>query len=44
VNLTQRPEAADLRTSVVYEHIRNPHIQIQPAPPGGARGAREARH
>jgi DNA-binding Lrp family transcriptional regulator len=25
--LTQRPEVADVRTSVVYEHIRNPHIQ-----------------
>jgi DNA-binding Lrp family transcriptional regulator len=25
--LTQRPEVADVRTSVVYEHIRNPRIQ-----------------
>ena len=24
MNLTQRPEVADLRSSVVYEHIRNP--------------------
>ena len=24
--LTQRPEVADVRTSVVYEHIRNPRI------------------
>ena len=24
--LTQRPEVADVRTSVVYEHIRNPQI------------------
>jgi DNA-binding Lrp family transcriptional regulator len=24
--LTQRPEVADVRTSVVYEHIRNPHV------------------
>ena len=36
----QRPEVADLRTSVVCEHIRN--LGIQPAR-GGARGAREAR-
>ena len=41
MNLTQRPEVADLRTSVVCEHIRN--LRIQPAR-GGARGAREARH
>jgi hypothetical protein len=27
----QRPEVADVRTSVVYEHIRNPHIK--PAAP-----------
>ena len=26
-HLTQRPEVADVRTSVVYEHIRNPRIQ-----------------
>jgi DNA-binding Lrp family transcriptional regulator len=25
--LTQRPEVADVRTSVVYEHIRNPYVQ-----------------
>jgi hypothetical protein len=25
--LTQRPEVADVRTSVVYEHIRSSHIQ-----------------
>jgi DNA-binding Lrp family transcriptional regulator len=28
--LTQRPEVADVRTSVVYEHIRNPNV-IAPA-------------
>lgn len=28
--LTQRPEVADVRTSIVYEHIRN--TRIQPAP------------
>lgn len=28
--LTQRPEIADVRTSIVYEHIRN--TRIQPAP------------
>jgi DNA-binding Lrp family transcriptional regulator len=28
--LTQRPEVADVRTSVVYEHIRNPHITPRP--------------
>jgi hypothetical protein len=28
--LTQRPEVADVRTSVVYEHIRNQQI-----PPAG---------
>jgi DNA-binding Lrp family transcriptional regulator len=30
--LTQRPEVADVRTSVVYEHIRNPHIALAPPP------------
>jgi DNA-binding Lrp family transcriptional regulator len=25
--LTERPEVADVRTSIVYEHIRNHHIQ-----------------
>lgn len=35
--LTQRPEVADVRTSVVYEHIRNP--RIDPAPLG-RRGTR----
>jgi hypothetical protein len=37
VNLTQRPEVAGLRTSVVCEPVRNPH----PAAPGwrGWRGA-----
>ena len=29
--LTQRPEVADVRTSVVYEHLRNP--QVAPEPP-----------
>jgi DNA-binding Lrp family transcriptional regulator len=29
--LTQRPEVADVRTSVVYEHIRNSRIQPTPA-------------
>jgi DNA-binding Lrp family transcriptional regulator len=29
--LTQRPEVADVRTSVVYEHIRNPRIEPAPA-------------
>jgi DNA-binding Lrp family transcriptional regulator len=28
--LTQRPEVADVRTSIVYEHIRNPHV-VAPA-------------
>ena len=28
--LTQRPEVADVRTSVVYEHIRNAHIYPHP--------------
>jgi hypothetical protein len=36
MNLTQRPEVAGLRTSVVCEHIRNPH-------PAGPRVARVAR-
>ena len=31
--LTQRPEVADVRTSVVYEHLRN--HRIAPAPPAG---------
>jgi DNA-binding Lrp family transcriptional regulator len=31
-HLTQRPEVADVRTSVVYEHIRNPHIDPAPLP------------
>jgi DNA-binding Lrp family transcriptional regulator len=30
--LTQRPEVADVRTSVVYEHIRNPQIIAAPHP------------
>ena len=30
--LTQRPEVADVRTSVVYEHIRNARIQPASAP------------
>ncbi len=38
MNLAQRPEVAGVRTSVVYEHIRNPRIR---RPPGVAR---EARH
>ncbi len=33
--LTQRPEVADVRTSVVYEHIRNPRIQPVAAPRNG---------
>ena len=37
--LTQRPEVADVRTSVVYEHIRN--HQLTPQPP--ARKARTGR-
>jgi DNA-binding Lrp family transcriptional regulator len=32
--LTQRPEVADVRTSVVYEHIRS--ARVQPAPAAGA--------
>jgi DNA-binding Lrp family transcriptional regulator len=32
--LTQRPEVADVRTSVVYEHIRSG--RVQPAPTVGA--------
>jgi DNA-binding Lrp family transcriptional regulator len=35
-HLTQRPEVADVRTSVVYEHIRNPHVN--PAPLMGPLG------
>src|ERR1700742_1327586 len=31
--LTQRPEVADVRTSVVYEHIRNPQLVPPPARP-----------
>jgi DNA-binding Lrp family transcriptional regulator len=31
-HLTQRPEVADVHTSVVYEHIRNPHIDPAPLP------------
>ena len=38
INLAQRPEVAGVRTSVVYEHIRNPRIRR----PLGV--AREARH
>lgn len=30
--LTERPEVADVRTSIVYEHIRNP--RIEPGRPG----------
>jgi hypothetical protein len=38
MNLAQRPEVAGVRTSVVYEHIRNSRIRW-------ASGvAREARH
>lgn len=33
--LTQRPEVADVRTSVVYQHIRNPRIQPAAAPRRG---------
>jgi DNA-binding Lrp family transcriptional regulator len=32
--LTQRPEVADVRTSVVYEHIRS--ARVQPAPAASA--------
>jgi DNA-binding Lrp family transcriptional regulator len=32
-SLTQRPEVADVRTSVVYEHIRNPRVDPAPLPP-----------
>jgi DNA-binding Lrp family transcriptional regulator len=31
-HLTQRPEVADVRTSVVYEHIHNPRIDPAPLP------------
>jgi DNA-binding Lrp family transcriptional regulator len=31
-HLTQRPEVADVRTSVVYEHIRNPRVNPAPLP------------
>ena len=31
-HLTQRPEVADVRTSVVYEHIRNPRVDPAPLP------------
>jgi DNA-binding Lrp family transcriptional regulator len=34
--LTQRPEVADVRTSVVYEHIRNQ--RVTPPGPGGQPG------
>jgi Lrp/AsnC ligand binding domain len=33
--LTQRPEVADVRTSVVYEHIQNSRIQPATAPRNG---------
>jgi DNA-binding Lrp family transcriptional regulator len=36
-HLTQRPEVADVRTSVVYEHIRNPHIDPAPLPAAPAK-------
>lgn len=36
--LTERPEVADVRSSVVYEHIRN--HRVDPAPPRPARGRR----
>jgi len=29
--LTERPEVADVRTSVIYEHLRNPAIVPDPA-------------
>ncbi|WP_345710796.1 Lrp/AsnC family transcriptional regulator [Kineococcus glutinatus] len=36
--LTQRSEIADVRTSVVYEHLRNPALSpLAPSPPGAAR-------
>ena len=35
--LTERPEVADVRTSVVYEHIRNPRISPAGASPSSAR-------
>ena len=28
--LTERPEVADVRTSVIYEHLRNPAIVPDP--------------
>jgi DNA-binding Lrp family transcriptional regulator len=34
-HLTQRPEVADVRTSVVYEHIRNPRVDPAPLPRRG---------
>lgn len=37
--LTERPEVADVRTSVVYEHLRNPVV----APPARAAARRPAR-
>jgi hypothetical protein len=38
--LTERPEAADVRTSVIYEHLRNHAVVPDPAAlgqPGGGR-------
>ncbi|RJK95943.1 Lrp/AsnC family transcriptional regulator [Vallicoccus soli] len=32
--LTQRPEVADVRTSVVYEHLRGPWLEPVPGPEG----------
>ncbi|MDI5964390.1 Lrp/AsnC family transcriptional regulator [Streptomyces sp. SL13] len=37
--LTQRPEVVDVRTSVVYEHIRSPVVEPAGAPQTGPRRA-----
>lgn len=37
--LTERPEVADVRTSIVYEHLRRPVLEpLSPAPTRTARG------
>ncbi|MCS5720343.1 Lrp/AsnC family transcriptional regulator [Herbiconiux sp. CPCC 205763] len=38
--LTERAEVADVRTSVVYEHLRNDRLGPVPAPPEPGRRAR----
>lgn len=35
--LTERPEVADVQTSVVYEHVRAPHVDTRRAATGRAR-------